>query len=90
MSSPHLYYWKPSDFLFASLADIALQKLGSTCKGKNLLLGKQILLFKSGPLMRMERKMKIKELLPLKVYPYTLKSHRTERQLFVVFNLHHI
>ena len=85
MSSPHLYYWKPSDFLFASLADIALQKLVSTCKGKNLLLGKQILLFKSGPLMRMEI-----ELLPLKVYPYTLKSHRTERQLFVFFNLHHI
>ena len=34
-------------FLFASLDDEAFLKLGSTLKGKNLLLGEQILPFKS-------------------------------------------
>ena len=43
-------------------------KIGSTLKGKNLLLGEQILFFKSWPLMRREAKVKIKEMLPLKVY----------------------
>ena len=47
-------------------------KIGSTLKGKNLLLEEQILFYKSWPLMKWEAKMKIKELLPLKVFPYTL------------------
>ena len=39
----------------------------STLAGKNLLLAEQILFFKSSLLMRWEAKMKVKELLPLKV-----------------------
>ena len=39
------------DFLFASLEDEALPK-GFTPRGKNLLLGQQILFFKSRPIMR--------------------------------------
>ena len=34
------------DFLFASLDNTALPKIGSTIKGKNLLLREQILSFK--------------------------------------------
>ena len=41
-------------------------KIGSTLKGKNLLLKEQILFFKSWPLLRWEAKMKIEELLPWK------------------------
>ena len=42
--------------------------MGSTLKGKNLLLEEQILSFKSGSLP----KQKIEELLHLQVYPLTL------------------
>ena len=44
-------------------------KMGSTMKGKNLLLWEQILSFKSLSLLRRELKTKMVELLPLKVYP---------------------
>ena len=47
---------------------------GSTLKGKNLLLGEQILFFNSCPPMRWEAKMKMEELLPLKVYLFTLTN----------------
>ena len=45
-------------------------KIGSTLTGKNLLIGEQILFFKSWSLMRCEAKMKIKELLPLKDFHF--------------------
>ena len=63
------------DFLFAFIDNAALSKylIGSTLKGKNLLLWEQILFFKSWPLMRWEAEKNIKELLLLKVYPFTLK-----------------
>ena len=66
------------DFLFASLADIAFPKwkMGFTLKGKNLLLLEQILSFKSKPLLRREPKLKMTELLPLKVYPCTIIKGR--------------
>ena len=44
----------------------------STSTGKNLLLGEQILSIKSRPSFRWEAKMKIAELFPLEMYPYTL------------------
>ena len=43
-------------------------EMGSTIKGKNLLLEEQILYFKSRPLLRREAKI---ELLPLQVYSLT-------------------
>ena len=49
-------------------------KKGSTLKGKNLLLMEQSLFYKSWFLMRWEAKMKIKELLSLKVYPFPIMS----------------
>ena len=44
----------------------------STFKGKNLLLMEQILTFNSCPLLRRDAKTIRAELLPLKVYPFTL------------------
>ena len=55
-----------------------LQK-GSTPKGKNLLLREQILFFKSWTRMRLEAKVKTKELLPLKVNPFTLRGDSMQR-----------
>ena len=49
-------------------------EIGSTLKEKNLLIREPILFFKSYPRTRWEEKMKMKELLPLKVYPFTLTS----------------
>ena len=49
-----------------------LFKKESTRKGKNLLIGEQSLFFGEFTLMRWEAKLKIKELLSLKVSPFTL------------------
>ena len=46
---------------------------GSTLEGKNLHLDEQILFFKSRTPFRREAKMKMEELLPLKVFPFTLR-----------------
>ena len=61
------------DFLFVKLKDSS-PKMVSTLKGKNLLQQKQILFFKRSPLMMWKAQLKIKELLPLKVYPFTLNT----------------
>ena len=45
------------DFLFASLADIDLQKIEFTLKGKNLLQEEPTLSFESNPLLRRETNM---------------------------------
>ena len=58
---------------FASLGNKPFQK-GSTLKGKNLLLMEQILSSKSLSPLRREAKMIMTELLPLGVYPLTLKG----------------
>ena len=46
-------------------------KHGSTLKEKNLLLEEQILFFKSSPLLEREARLKLGELLPLKVFLLT-------------------
>ena len=45
---------------------------GSTLEGKNLLLEEQILSYKSSAPWRREAKVKLAELLPLKMYSFTL------------------
>ena len=58
------------DFLFVNLDDSSAKMV----TGKNLLQQKQILFFKRSPLMMWKAQLKIKELLPLKVYPFTLNT----------------
>ena len=58
------------DFLFAFLDNIDSVK-GSTFKRKNLLLEEQILLFQSGPSWKLGMKLRMANLLPMKVYPFT-------------------
>ena len=61
------------DFLFASLADIALPNCDLVLKERISLLLEQILSIKSKLLLIREANMYTTELIPLKVYPSTLK-----------------
>ena len=60
------------DFLFASLDDIALQK-GSTLKGEK---DASVFSLKSCYSLIREATMKMAKFLPLKVYPFTIKSNK--------------
>ena len=59
---------------------------GSTLKGKNLLLEEQILFYKSIPIWRREAKMKMAELLPLKVNPVTFNPIDTSNATLVIIS----
>ena len=61
---------------------------GSSLKRKNSLLGEKIIFFKSQPLIIWEAKLNIKELLLLKVYPFTLRASWWS-YFFLYFQVHH-
>ena len=58
--------------------------MGSTLKGKNLLLGEQILSF-SVVIPFNKEKMEMTQLLPLKVYPFTLTMSVPYSSIFELF-----